>query len=222
VPYSAGLTATNAVGATTFALASGTLPPGIALSPAGVLGGTPTAQGSFPLTVRLTDGRGLSDDRALTIAITAPPGAPPPPPPPVAPRRDTTNPVVTLFRSVNARFAVAPRKGSRVKKGTRFTFRLSEAGQTKITIAARLSGRRVGGKCVARTRANRARPRCTRFVTKGTIAFAGRAGANSRAFSGKLRGRGLPSGVYRAMIVVTDAAGNRSAARTATFRIVRV
>jgi hypothetical protein len=222
VPYGAGLTATNAVGATTFTLASGALPPGIALSPSGALSGTPTTQGSFPLTVRLTDGRGLVSERALTIAIAAPSGAtPPPPPPPAAPRRDTTNPVVTLFRSVNARFAVAPRKGSRVKKGTRFTFRLSEAGQARITIAARLSGRRVGGKCVSRTRANRARPRCTRFVTKGTIAFAARAGANSRAFSGKLRGRALPAGVYRATIVVTDAAGNRSAARTATLRIVR-
>ena len=47
------------------------------------------------------------------------------------------------------------------------------------------------------------------------------AGANSRTFSGKLRGRGLAAGTYRATIVATDAAGNSSVARTAAFRIVR-
>ncbi|MGA2273974.1 MAG: putative Ig domain-containing protein [Bryobacteraceae bacterium] len=54
--YSQALTATGGAGASsyTWSLASGTLPPGLTLSAAGVLSGTPTAAGSFTFTVQVS------------------------------------------------------------------------------------------------------------------------------------------------------------------------
>jgi hypothetical protein len=47
------------------------------------------------------------------------------------------------------------------------------------------------------------------------------AGRNSVAFSGRIRSKALARGTYRATITATDAAGNRSAPRTAIFTIVK-
>jgi hypothetical protein len=71
VPFSQTFTAGNTIGAVTFTLNSGTLPAGITLSPAGVLSGTPTQTGSFPITVKATDANGCTGIGAtytLTIA----------------------------------------------------------------------------------------------------------------------------------------------------------
>lgn len=43
-----------------FSIGTGTLPAGMTLSSSGVLGGTPTVTGSFPVTVRVTDGNGCT------------------------------------------------------------------------------------------------------------------------------------------------------------------
>jgi len=55
-PYSATLGATGGFGAGTytFSLSSGSLPPGTQLSAGGVLSGTPTAAGTFPIVVKVT------------------------------------------------------------------------------------------------------------------------------------------------------------------------
>ncbi|MEO8484464.1 MAG: ice-binding family protein [Acidobacteriota bacterium] len=57
--------------------ATGTLPAGVTLTPAGSLGGTPTAAGSSTFSVRVTDANGCFSDVSFTITIAA---APPPPP----------------------------------------------------------------------------------------------------------------------------------------------
>jgi len=62
--------------------------------------------------------------------------------------------------------------------------------------------------------------RCTRHRTIGTLSRAAGSGPNSLRFSGRLGKRTLRRGAYRAVITATDAAGNRSARRTARFRIV--
>ncbi|MEK6374818.1 MAG: putative Ig domain-containing protein [Acidobacteriota bacterium] len=56
-PFSETFTATNAIGATTFATAS-TLPAGLTLATNGVLSGTPTQTGTFPIVVTVTDANG--------------------------------------------------------------------------------------------------------------------------------------------------------------------
>src|SRR5205823_1692740 len=58
--FSQTFTQSGGIGTTTFSLASGALPPGLALSAAGVLSGTPTQTGTFPITVKATDSNGCS------------------------------------------------------------------------------------------------------------------------------------------------------------------
>jgi poly(3-hydroxybutyrate) depolymerase len=56
--YNQMLTASPAGGNYTYAVTSGALPPGLSLSPAGILSGTPTANGSFNFTIRATSANG--------------------------------------------------------------------------------------------------------------------------------------------------------------------
>ncbi|MEO6325226.1 MAG: putative Ig domain-containing protein, partial [Thermoanaerobaculia bacterium] len=58
--FSQTFTQSGAVGGATFTLNSGTLPSGVTLSAAGLLSGTPTQSGSFPITVLVTDGNGCT------------------------------------------------------------------------------------------------------------------------------------------------------------------
>jgi hypothetical protein len=58
----------------TFTLASGTLPPGLTLSPAGVLSGTPTQSGSYTFTIAAGNGVVTLASQSVTLNITAPAG----------------------------------------------------------------------------------------------------------------------------------------------------
>jgi hypothetical protein len=71
VPYSQALTAIGGTGSETWTVASGTLPPGLTLSSAGVLSGTPTTAGSFTFTVQVTDSDSPANvaTRSYTLTI---------------------------------------------------------------------------------------------------------------------------------------------------------
>jgi len=66
VPYSVTLTATGGVPPYTWAMASGTLPPGLSISTAGVISGTPTALGTTSFKVQVTDSQ--TPTAALDVA----------------------------------------------------------------------------------------------------------------------------------------------------------
>jgi hypothetical protein len=55
----------------TWSVQSGTLPPGVTLSPAGLLAGTPTAEGSYQFVVQAVNG-GTSDTETYTIVVRQP------------------------------------------------------------------------------------------------------------------------------------------------------
>jgi uncharacterized repeat protein (TIGR01451 family) len=59
----------------TWTVQSGTLPPGLSLSSAGAITGTPTAAGTFKFTLKVVDSTGLTDTQAQIITI-APDGCP--------------------------------------------------------------------------------------------------------------------------------------------------
>lgn len=70
--YSQALSASGGNGGYTYSLVAGALPPGIALSSAGQISGTPTAAGSFNFTIKVIDGFGFSGTQAYTFAVNAP------------------------------------------------------------------------------------------------------------------------------------------------------
>lgn len=95
-----------------------------------------------------------------------------------------------------------------------------------LVIARRTIGQKVRsrGRTVCRysRRLPRARSsRCIRYVTVTTLTRRGRVGANSVTFTGRIRRRALPLGVYRVTATATDRARRRSVPRRAAFRIVR-
>ena len=67
--YSQTLTATGGSPPFTWSLGSGSLPPGLALDPAGAIRGTPTTAGSYTFSVRVTDSAGASAMKAYAITI---------------------------------------------------------------------------------------------------------------------------------------------------------
>jgi poly(3-hydroxybutyrate) depolymerase len=67
--YTQSITASPAGGNYTYAVTSGTLPPGLSLSPNGLLSGTPTANGSFNFTVRATNANGCAGSLNYAIRI---------------------------------------------------------------------------------------------------------------------------------------------------------
>jgi type VI secretion system secreted protein VgrG len=74
--YSQTITASGGTAPYSFAVILGTLPAGLTLTAGGVLSGTPTAPGSFTVTIRATDANGCFADIAYTIVITSAPGCP--------------------------------------------------------------------------------------------------------------------------------------------------
>jgi hypothetical protein len=77
VAYSQAITASGGTAPYSFGVTAGSLPAGLALSPTGLLAGTPTTAGSSGFTVRGTDANGCFAERVYALVIAA---APPPPP----------------------------------------------------------------------------------------------------------------------------------------------
>ncbi|GAA1427308.1 DUF11 domain-containing protein [Microlunatus lacustris] len=73
VPYSTQLTVDNGTSPFTWSVSGGNLPAGLTLSASGLLSGTPTASGSFAVTVQVVDASGQTATRSLTLAIAAAP-----------------------------------------------------------------------------------------------------------------------------------------------------
>ncbi len=171
---------------------------------------TPGFSGSDRFTFRANDG--TSDSNVATARVT------------VRPRPDTTPATISSFAVSPGRWrlgSLLPRF-SRAPVGTTISFRLSEAATVTLSFAQVSTGRRVGRRCVAPTRANRRRSRCTRYVGKGSLKRRAKRGRNRVRFQGRLtRTRRLGLGRHRVTIGATDGAGNRSRARTAFFTIVR-
>jgi virginiamycin B lyase len=143
-------------------------------------------------------------------------------PDPILPAADTVAPRFTAAPKFQPpRFAVAGKgKGPKgVPKGTKLKLALSEAATVTATILQPRPGRKAGKRCVAPGKAKPGAKKCTRWVSKGRLTKPLGAGSGAVAFSGKLRGKPLAPGRYRASVVARDGAGNASAAKLAPFAI---
>ncbi len=199
--YGSRTEAKNAAGELTPASASATL-----------RGLKPSTTYHYRIVAFNEEGTAAGDDASFTTAAT-----------PV----DTIKPIF-LAASLTSRIWAVDNSGSAetavaasVKRGTTFKYRLSEAGRVVFTIDKATSGRKVGTSCKKPTRSNRKRKKCTLYKRAGRFAQDSVAGANTKRFSGRIGSRSLSPGKYRANLVAIDAAGNRSATKRLSFRVVR-
>jgi len=70
--YSQQVTATGGIGTLSYSLSSGSLPAGVTLASSGLLSGTPTVSGSFPLSIKVSDERHYTEVKAYTLEVAAP------------------------------------------------------------------------------------------------------------------------------------------------------
>jgi hypothetical protein len=106
--------------------------------------------------------------------------------------------------------------------GTTVTFRLSEAATVRFRVERARPGKKVKRRCVKPTHANRHAHKCVRYMLlPGGFTIQATAAQARFRFTGRLMNRKLPVGNYRLKAVATDAAGNRSSAQRAGFRIAR-
>ncbi len=73
--YSQTIAAEAGAAPFTFSISAGALPPGLTLSPAGVLAGTPGATGTFPFTVHVADVAGCPGSRSYSLSVSCSPFA---------------------------------------------------------------------------------------------------------------------------------------------------
>ncbi len=131
---------------------------------------------------------------------------------PSPPTKDTTAPVISGAKFSPRAWAVKGRAkaetpvASKIRRGTRIRYTLSEAARVTVQIERR---KRRKGK------------RKARFTRVGAFARSGSAGANSNPFSGKIGKKRLRPGRYRATLVATDAAGNASTPARVAFKVIR-
>jgi len=141
-------------------------------------------------------------------------------------------PELTDVVATNRVFAPVARGGRitaaarrKVKRGTRFRYTLSEPARVTIAIERRLPGRRVRvgtrTRCVKPTEKNRKARRCRRYRRVTRLVADKQAGRQTTAFTGRVRGRPLKPGAYRARFVAVDTAGARSREVRIALRVVR-
>ncbi|MDQ6811506.1 MAG: hypothetical protein M3Z95_06380 [Actinomycetota bacterium] len=124
------------------------------------------------------------------------------------------------FRVASGPTPVSARKRV-IPAGSSLSYSLSEPSTVTILIARPASGRKVGTTCRAPSRSNRRNPRCTRYVTVGTLKRHALQGLNKVAFTGRIGRKALKPGSYRTTVSAKDAAANISSPSVTSFTIVR-
>lgn len=173
---------------------------------------------------------------ARISGVEAPPVVTPPvTPTPTPPSTTTTTPPGTtpagdLVKPVLDKVSITSTitRGRRLPglttstKGSQLRLTLSEAATLRVTFQKATAGRKVGTTCARRTRANARRKPCVRYVAvPGSFSVRAAAGSARIRFEGRLTAKkALSVGRYRAVITATDAAGNSTVVRRATFSLL--
>jgi YVTN family beta-propeller protein len=139
--------------------------------------------------------------------------------PPVAPSLTATE-SHAVWRTGSHLASLARKR--RPPVGTTFTFTLNEAAGVTLTFSQQLGGRKVKGRCVAGSGANRHKPSCRRSVRRGSLTLSAHAGVNKVSFQGRISAsRTLKPGHYTLVITAANSAGQHSPPRSLSFTIVR-
>ena len=141
---------------------------------------------------------------------------------------DRTAPQIRSASLTNRKFAVgravtAAKSRRKAPLGTTIRLTLTEAATVSIAVEQRVAGRRSGKRCVRPTKKliNTKARRCNLTITVGTLTQKIGQGAAKVPFTGRLKRGALKPGTYVLRLIPTDAAGNRGAAKTMSFTIVK-
>jgi hypothetical protein len=177
---------------------------------------TYASAGTYTVKLTVTDNSGQTGTASHDLTV-APPGTTTAPPPAIS--GATISPAAIRPERGSGPEATASAKRA-VKRGARVTFTLSHAATVTFTVQRKVTGRKVGRRCVNQTRANRTKKRCSRLVMVGRFTRPGVAGANGFHFTGRVNGRPLAPGNYVLSLVATDAAGMTSSPVSRPFRTI--
>jgi hypothetical protein len=182
---------------------------------------SPAIGAADPSKCPATDQRGVPyfapnpcDIGAVDLARPAPLGPAPPP---------VTGAAISKLGINPTTFSAAARGGSIAKRrrhvGTTVSYTQLVAARTRFVVRVPRAGVRTrSGKCVKRSKRHKRGRRCTRFVSVGSFARAGTAGANSFHFTGRVRHHKLRPGRYR--LDATAKAAGKARTVKKRFRIV--
>ena len=135
--------------------------------------------------------------------------------PPVISSLSESNPVFRVGRS-----STAP--GGRISRvspiGTVFSFVLDQPAVVSMAFIREESGHLIGKSCVVGRR-GAGKPACVRSHVAMMLGRRARNGLNRLLFTGRVRGKALRPGAYRATFIAASLAGS-STASTISFRVV--
>ena len=169
--------------------------------------------GPHTFTVNTIDSDRVNASRSVTYTVVAAPVILVAPPAPIVSGLSET---AKIWREASALARISRKKPP---IGTTFSFTLNEAASVTFTFTRPASGRRIGKRCVAETKKNEKRKRCTRTVVAGSLSSSAHAGTNKVRFEGRIsKHRKLAPGSYTLLVLAT-ASGKSSATRTLHFTI---
>jgi hypothetical protein len=177
--------------------------------------------GRFTVSLNATDTLANSTSATRTINIA------PAPPSPGSSGSGTRRrrALVTRLRLRPAAFHAAMSgrsvKAAAGRTGTRVSYAVNIAARVRFTVQRASRGRRVGGRCLRTTRANRTRRPCLLLRSvPGSFTRTRAAGPDRFIFTGRLAGRALRPGRYRLLAAPMANARAGTTAR-ASFHITR-
>lgn len=166
--------------------------------------------GVYPVTLTVFDGSGCSARQVYNGQTTVCPGGASA----IAIASIDTLPALSRLKATPKKFRAKPKGKAKGKFGTTFRYKVNEAATVRFAIERKIRRGPIR-RCKPR------RPRCNiRFNRLGSRSQTAKAGANKLKWNGRLKGKPLPPGSYRATVVATDKAGGRSVAKTVGFRIL--
>jgi hypothetical protein len=156
----------------------------------------------------------------LGLSVYAPVGQPPPAASGGPPMPALSGLRLVGRRCVREKSRIRHHAGCRRVVAFEITYKLNRAAAVAFTIRRETPGWRVKGRCVSRTKKHTGHAHCMRMVAvRGSVAVAGRPGANTFTFTGRIGGHRLPAGRYR--LIATPSAGGRTGnSQTVRIRIL--
>jgi 6-phosphogluconolactonase (cycloisomerase 2 family) len=172
--------------------------------------------GAYPVALTVTDASGCSSRQIYNGQSTVCPGGSSP----RATATADTLPVLSKVKAKPKKFEAKPKGKAKGRFGTTFRYTVNEAGTVRFKIELKKVGRLVGKKCKPQTPKNAGKKKCPLFKGVGSRSQKAKAGANKLKWNGRLQGKPLLPGSYRAAVVATDKAGGRSAPKRVGFRVL--